>query len=52
MTPDEDILYLNLSRTWLRLGERDKARDAMRGLLARKPGHTLAQKALQELGEP
>jgi tetratricopeptide (TPR) repeat protein len=52
VAPDEDLLYLNLSRTWLRLGERDKARDVMRELLARKPGHALAQKALQELGEP
>ena len=52
MAPDEDILYLNLARTWLRLGEREKARGVMRALLARKPGDSLAQKALKDLEEP
>jgi len=40
---------LNLSRAWIRLGERDKARETMRQLLARKPGYPLAEKALREL---
>ena len=52
VAPDVDILYLNLSRAWIRLGERDKAREVMRGLLARKPGYALAEKALRELEEP
>jgi hypothetical protein len=49
VAPDEDILYLNLSRTWIRMGERDKARDVMRELLDRKPGYALALQALKEL---
>jgi tetratricopeptide (TPR) repeat protein len=51
VAPDVDILYLNLSRAWVRLGERDKAREVMRALLARKPGYALAEKALRELEE-
>ena len=49
VAPDEDILYLNLSRTLIRTGERDKARDVMRELLDRKPGSPLALRALKEL---
>ena len=49
VAPDVDILYLNLSRALIRLGERDKARETMRQLLARKPGYPLAEKALREL---
>ena len=52
VAPDDDILYLNLARIWVRKGERDKARDLMRELLARKPGHPVAQKALKELETP
>jgi Flp pilus assembly protein TadD len=49
VAPDEDILYLNLSRTWIRMGERAKARDVMHELLDRKPGNSLAMQALKEL---
>ena len=49
VAPDEDILYLNLSRTLLRMGEREKARDVMRQLLDHKPGSPLALGALKEL---
>ena len=49
VAPDEDILYMNLSRTWLRTGDREKARGVMRELLDRKPGNRLAQQALKEL---
>jgi hypothetical protein len=49
VAPDEDILYLNLSRTWIRMGEREKARDVMLELLGRKPGNPLALRALKEL---
>jgi tetratricopeptide (TPR) repeat protein len=49
VAPDEDILYLNLSRTWIRMGKPEKARDVMRDLLVRKPGSTVALRALKEL---
>jgi len=49
VAPDEDILYLNLSRTWVRMGKPDKAREVMRNLLLRKPGSTVALRALKEL---
>jgi hypothetical protein len=34
----------------VRSGDREKARDVMRSLLARKPESALAQRALKELG--
>jgi predicted Zn-dependent protease len=49
VAPDEDILYLNLSRTWVRIGEREKARNVMLELLGRKPGNPVALRALKEL---
>ena len=49
VAPDEDILYLNLSRTWVRMGKPEKAREVMRELLDRKPGNAVALKALKEL---
>ena len=49
MAPDDETLYLNLARVWVRLGNREKARDLMRELLQRKPGHPVAQRALREL---
>jgi Flp pilus assembly protein TadD len=49
VAPDEDILYLNLSRTCLRMGQRESARNVMRQLLARKPGNAVAERALKEL---
>lgn len=50
VAPDDDTLYVNLARSWIRLGERGKARDAMLELLKRKPGNALATRALQQLG--
>ena len=52
VAPDEDILYLNLARTWVRMGDREKAREVMRELLARKPGYPVAERALKELDTP
>jgi len=49
VVPDEDILYMNLSRTSLRTGDREKARDVMRELLDRKLGNRLVKQALREL---
>ena len=49
VAPDSEMLYLNLGRVWVRLNEREKAREIMRALLARKPDNALAQRALKEL---
>ncbi|HEX6544937.1 MAG TPA: FG-GAP-like repeat-containing protein [Bryobacteraceae bacterium] len=49
VAPDEDILYLNLGRVYARQGQMERARDVMQRLLARKPGNTLAERALREL---
>ncbi len=49
--PDEDILYLNLGRIYLQTGRRDKAREVMEKLLARKPGNETALRGLRELGQ-
>jgi tetratricopeptide (TPR) repeat protein len=47
--PDDDTLYLNLGRLFISLGDRDRARDVIESLLARKPGNPVATRALQEL---
>lgn len=47
--PDEDILYLNLGRVYIQSGRRDKAREVMEKLLARKPGNETALRGLREL---
>ncbi len=48
--PDEDILYLNLGRTYTRPGKYDRAREVMQKLLDRKPAQRdCAEGALQEL---
>jgi tetratricopeptide (TPR) repeat protein len=47
--PDEDILYLNLGRTYTRLGNYDRAREVMQKLLDRKPRNATALKALADL---
>jgi tetratricopeptide (TPR) repeat protein len=49
VAPDAEMLYLNLGRVWVRLNEREKARETMRALLARKPDNAVAQRALKEL---
>jgi predicted Zn-dependent protease len=49
VAPDEDILYLNLGRTYLKLGQSDKAREVMQRLLDRKPDSIIARRALADL---
>ena len=51
VAPDDELLYLNLARIWVQKGDRDKARDLMRDLLARKPDSQMASRALQQLGD-
>jgi len=51
VAPDDDTVYLNLARVWVRMGEVEKARNTMRALLARKPDNPVATKALQELAD-
>jgi tetratricopeptide (TPR) repeat protein len=51
VAPLDDLLYLNLARIWVQKGDRDKARDLMKELLARKPDSRTASNALQQLGE-
>ena len=51
LAPDYDTLYLNLARVYVRSGQREKAREILQQLLARKPESTVARRALQELGE-
>jgi FimV-like protein len=52
VTPDNETLYLNLARVYVRSGDRAKARGILQQLLTRKPDSTVARKALGELGEP
>ncbi len=52
VAPEDEMMYLNLARVYVRLGERGKAREVLQRLLARKPDSSVARKALQELGEP
>jgi Tfp pilus assembly protein PilF len=47
--PDEDILYLNLGRTYTRQQDYDRARAVMQKLLDRKPRNATALKALADL---
>jgi len=49
VAPDEEILYMNLGKTYVRLGQRDQARDVMNRLLERRPQSAAARKALREL---
>ena len=49
VAPDEDILYLNLGRTFIRMGNVERARAVMQQLLDRKPNNETARHALQEL---
>jgi Flp pilus assembly protein TadD len=49
IAPDDAELYLNLGRLYVQRGEREKAREIMRQLLAKKPGDPVATRALQEL---
>ena len=49
VAPDDEQLYLNLARIRIQMGDREKARELMQRLLARKPESTVAQRALTEL---
>ena len=49
VAPEDDTLYLNLGRVYVGMGEREKARDVMRQLLAKKPGDPIATRALHDL---
>ena len=49
VAPEDDELYLNLGRLYVQMGDREKARDLMRQLLAKKPGDPVATRALREL---
>ena len=49
VAPDETILYMNLARTYIKLGQLDSARQLMQTLLDRKPDDSGARRALQEL---
>jgi predicted Zn-dependent protease len=49
VAPDEDILYLNLGRTYVAQGRFDKAREVMHQLLDRKPDDANARRILQAL---
>ncbi len=49
VAPDEDDLYLNLVRTYVNMGERDKAHSVIEKWLERKPENPMAVKALRAL---
>jgi Tfp pilus assembly protein PilF len=49
VAPEDEISYLNLARVYAREGDRMKARDILRQLLARKPSNAAAIKSLREL---
>jgi len=49
VAPGEDILYLNLSRAYVSLGQPEKARVTMQRLLDRDANNQTARRALQEL---
>ena len=51
VAPDSEMLYFNLARAYAQAGDRGRARDVLRQLLARQPASSVARKALQELGE-
>jgi tetratricopeptide (TPR) repeat protein len=51
VSPDEDILYLNLGRVYVRQGQLERAREAMKQLLERKPQSMTARHALDELNK-
>jgi tetratricopeptide (TPR) repeat protein len=50
VAPAFDQSYLNLARVYAVEGEPEKARAVLQDLLKQHPGHTQAQKALEQLG--
>ena len=49
VAPDDETLYLNLARVYVRLGDRAKARDILQQLLEHKPDSSAAREALEAL---
>jgi Flp pilus assembly protein TadD len=49
VAPDDETIYLNLARVYVRQGDRVKAREVLRSLQTQKPGSVVARKALSEL---
>ena len=49
IAPEFDQAYLNLARLYVVMNEKEKARDVLQALLRVRPGHALAQKALEML---
>jgi FimV-like protein len=52
VAPDEEILYLNLSRAYMAVGEPAKARDILQQLVERRPDSAMAKQGLAELAKP
>jgi len=48
-SPSDESLYLNLGRVWVQSGNRAKAAEVMKLLLKRRPGSSVAAKALADL---
>jgi hypothetical protein len=49
VAPENNVLHLEPPRTRVRLRERDKARELMQDLLARRPGNATALRPRKEL---
>jgi tetratricopeptide (TPR) repeat protein len=49
VAPDDETIYLNLARVYVRLGDREKAREVLLRLQAHKPDSAVARRALSEL---
>ena len=49
VSPESDILYINLAKIYAQTGEREKAKQAMHRLLDREPRNGTAQTILRGL---
>ena len=52
VAPNEEMLYLNLSRAYMAVGESAKARDILQQLVERRPDSLMAKQGLAELMKP
>ena len=52
VAPDEELLYFNLARVYVAVGDRVKARYVLQQLLVRHPDSVMGKKGLAELGAP
>jgi tetratricopeptide (TPR) repeat protein len=52
VAPDEELLYFNLARAYVAVGDRVKARDVLQQLLIRHPDSVMGKKGLMELSAP